>query len=365
MENLSAHGRKPNQKIKPYIVLQYLLKYTDEDNPASAYEIADYLKECGIYAERRSIYRDIEEINKALLMLAEGCSIDEAEEMIEDDEEGDLKTVVYKPRKGFYVRQRRYELADIRLLAECVYAAKFIPQSQADRLSGILCEFVSEQQAEKIKHDAIVIDRVKTLNKGVLTNISLIRDAMSRQLDGEPHIPEKITFGYLTHELGSDIEKLVERRRKYKVSPYHLIINDGNYYLLSFDDQAQEMRTYRVDRMKNISFTNEPRDGAEVFRTLDLDTYTQRVFGMFGGEKKKITLTFINSLLDTAIDRFGTKNAFYAKKDEKHFMVITDVEVSNQFFAWISGFGKRIKIETPEVATEYKEYLNKILSQYK
>jgi len=26
------HGKKPNHKIKPYVVLQYLLKYTDEDN---------------------------------------------------------------------------------------------------------------------------------------------------------------------------------------------------------------------------------------------------------------------------------------------------------------------------------------------
>ncbi|MBR5640639.1 MAG: WYL domain-containing protein [Firmicutes bacterium] len=357
----SLKGRQPNQKIKPYIVLQYLLKYTDEDNPVTAYEIVEYLKDCGIYAERRSIYRDIEEINKALLMLEEGCSIDEAEEMIGDDET--LKTVVYKPRKGFYVQQRHYDLNDIRLLAECVYAAKFIPQGQANRLSDIVCEFVSEQQAEKIKHDAVVVDRVKTLNKSVLNNISLLRDAMSRQLDGEPHTPEKVTFSYLTHEIG-DVEKLVERHRKYKVSPYHLIINDGNYYLLSFDDTSQEMRTYRVDRMKNLSFTNEPREGAEVFKTLDLDTYTQRVFGMFGGEKKKVQLTFTNGLLDTAIDRFGTKNAFYAKKDDRHFIVITDIEISNQFFAWVSGFGRRIKIETPEVAEQYKDYLDKIRSMY-
>ena len=27
------HGKKPNQKIKPYIVLQYLLKNSDENNP--------------------------------------------------------------------------------------------------------------------------------------------------------------------------------------------------------------------------------------------------------------------------------------------------------------------------------------------
>ena len=61
---IAGHGKKPNQKLKPYVVLQYLLKYTDENNVASALTIIEYLKECGIYAERRSIYRDIEDINK-------------------------------------------------------------------------------------------------------------------------------------------------------------------------------------------------------------------------------------------------------------------------------------------------------------
>ena len=32
-----AHGKKANQKMKPYIVLQYLMKHTDENHVASAY----------------------------------------------------------------------------------------------------------------------------------------------------------------------------------------------------------------------------------------------------------------------------------------------------------------------------------------
>ena len=46
----------------------------------------------------------------------------------------------------------------------------------------------------------------------------------------------------------------IERRRgeTYTVSPFQLIINDGNYYLLAYDAQKQGMRTYRVARMKNV-----------------------------------------------------------------------------------------------------------------
>ena len=43
---MAAEGRskKFNQKIKPYVVLQYLLKYTDENNIVTAPEIVDFLE---------------------------------------------------------------------------------------------------------------------------------------------------------------------------------------------------------------------------------------------------------------------------------------------------------------------------------
>ena len=66
------HEKKPNQKIKPYIVLQYLLNNSDENNPQSATNIIDFLNDCDISAERRSIYRDIEEINKVNVRLHRG-----------------------------------------------------------------------------------------------------------------------------------------------------------------------------------------------------------------------------------------------------------------------------------------------------
>ena len=45
----------------------------------SAYDIMGFLEENGIVAERRSVYRDIEEINKANLIIQEDYTIDETE----------------------------------------------------------------------------------------------------------------------------------------------------------------------------------------------------------------------------------------------------------------------------------------------
>lgn len=217
-----GHGKKPNQKLKPYVVLQYLLKYSDENHAASAAEIIGYLEECGIYAERRSIYRDIEDINKVMWMMENDTNIHEAEEALAADNDDVEKIIVYdKSKKGFYVRQRHFDLNDIRLLAECVYSAKFIAEGQAHRLVDVVSEFVSEAQAEKIRHSAFLTDRVKTNNKGVLNSISTINEAMSKMLDGQPHLQQKISFKYLKYSI-ADIGQQVERRKgaKYVVSPY-------------------------------------------------------------------------------------------------------------------------------------------------
>ena len=378
----SGHGKKPNQKLKPYLVQQYLLKNTDEDHVASAYEIVDFLELCGIAAERRSIYRDIEDINKVMWLMEnkvfdnadkedDGIKITTAEDVLAVDEDDVEKAVVYQKhasKKGFYARHRRYDPNDIRLLAECVYSAKFLSQGQADRLADVVCEFVSKYQAEKIRHDAFLTDRVKTSNKAVLNNIGTINDAMSRRLDGEPHDPEKISFQYLKYSI-SDMGQQVERRKgqKYTVSPYKLLINDGNYYLLAFDDYAQNMRTYRVDRMKNVRFTGEPREGADAFAAIDLKSYTKRVFSMFGGKQERVVIRFINPLLDAVVDRFGNDrgSVWYEKLDDTHFTVSTQVEISDQFFGWVLGFGKKAKILEPaSVVDQFAAYLDKIRKMY-
>ena len=89
-----SHGKKNNQKMKPYLVLQYLLKKSDENHQKSAYDIMAYLEECGITAERRSVYRDIDEINKAMLILENDIDIDEAEEILAKDEYDEEKLFV-------------------------------------------------------------------------------------------------------------------------------------------------------------------------------------------------------------------------------------------------------------------------------
>ena len=228
-----------------------------------------------------------------------------------------------------------------------------------------ICESVSEPQADTIKHEAFLVDRIKTNNTQIIRNIMTIDRAMRRN---ENHKPEKISFHYLKYTI-ADVRQQVERRKgeRYIVSPYHLLINEGNYYLLAFDDKSQKMKTYRVDRMKDICLIGEPRAGEEDFKKIDLKNYAQQHFSMFSGKTDCVTIQAITPLLDTMIDRFGNERygAIYSKVDKDHFKINVKVEVSEQFYGWLLGFGKRVKLIAPDnVVEDFKAYLDKIKNMY-
>lgn len=92
----------------------------------------------------------------------------------------------------------------------------------------------------------------------------------------------------------------------YKISPFKLIINDGYYYVLAWNAKKGSSITFRLDRMKNVEILDEPREGNAEFSKINMEAYTQQHFGMFSGEKKRVSLRFTNNLLDTIVDRLGT-----------------------------------------------------------
>ena len=366
-------GKSKHQKMKAFLVLDYLLRKTDEQHHATLLDIVTYLDELHIEAEKSSVKDDIDEINYVLYMLENDTTTDGVDEDIESHEYDESEMVIQCVKNGrekeYYISKRRNEVTedDARILAEVIYSARFLSKKNALRLIKIISGLVNDHAASKIKHDVPLLDRPRTSNANVYSSVSTINEAMRQGTKASPHVPEKITFKYQKYSI-DDIEKTVEQHggATYKVSPYLLLLNDENYYLRAFDDRSQEMRTYRVDRMKNVSLTNgEPRDGEEFFDESEIENFPQRVFGMFMGKRERVTLLFTMNLLDAAIERLGRKGLEYSKIDDNHFVISPEVEVSDHFFAWLCRFGTKVKILSPDsVAADFKKYLEGISAMY-
>lgn len=358
-------GRKEHQRMKHFLVYMYLLKYTDEANAATGEVIADDLKKkWGINAERRSIYKDIRELNIAFIMVDKGCSFAKAEKLLDENEK--LETIKYSHPHGYYVARRPISPKNARLLAECIYNARFIPEEKERQLIKQICTFLSEAHRDKIDNKVFNIDRLATNNADTIKNLDEINKALRKVKINGKNCCRQIQFNYLKYTI-QDLEQPIERKHgeKYIVSPYEVLISEGNYYLIGLNEK-QKLTTYRIDRMKNVGVLNVPREQTEECKNLDKKDYLKRVISMYSGKRQSVEIRFINPLLDTVIDRFGTSaGTTYSKVDENHFLIRTSIEVSDQFFAWICGFGKKAKITYPEsVVTAFKDFLDKIQSIY-
>ena len=173
----------------------------------------------------------------------------------------------------------------------------------------------------------------------------------------------KIQFKYF--------EYTVQKTRRYRkdgafyvVSPFAMTWDDENYYLVAYDSEAGIIKHYRVDKMTDISTTEEVRDGLEAYKALDMAVYAKKVFGMFSGEEENVQLRFENHLVGAVLDRLG-REVFIVADGEEHFTVRANVVVSPQFFAWITGFGSAARIVGPDhVVEQMRQHIKSVADQY-
>ena len=326
-------AKSANQKMKLLYLMRILLEKTDENHTMS---VPDMIKELACYdisAERKSIYDDLE----ALRLF--GLDIEQ----------------VKGRTTGYYVASREFELPELKLLVDSVQSSKFITQKKTLSLIKKIESLASVYDAQLLQRQVYVRNRVKSMNESVYYNVDEISFAITSD--------KQIKFKYYEYDVAKN-RRYRHDGAFYTVSPFALLWDDENYYMLAFDGGAGILKHYRVDKMSEISAFDESRQGKEEFEKVDMSAYSQKVFGMFRGDQTAVRMRFANHLAGAVIDRFG-KDIMLVPEDDEHFTVTAEVAVSGHFFAWIFGFGTECEILSPEnVRQKMRDYTKDVLAQY-
>lgn len=324
--------KSSNQKLKILRLYSILLEMTDELHPMSTNDLIYELQKYGINAERKSIYSDIEEL------IYYGLDIIKS---------GGKKNLSY------YVGERDFELAELKLLVDAVQSSKFISESKSNKLIKKLSKLCSRYDAKALNRYVYVANRPKTINENVLYNIDSLHNALSEH--------KQISFQYLEWNTN---KRLIPRKNgnEYVISPKALIWDDENYYLVGYDNDVLLDKHFRVDKMKNITIldTGVVNVGPEINPAL----YSGKRFGMYNGDTETVSLKCSVDKIGILIDRFG-KDISIRNDNLSYCTVRIDVAVSKQFYGWLSGLGNDFTIVGPPgIRKEYKDYLLSILSNY-
>ncbi|MGE5496200.1 MAG: helix-turn-helix transcriptional regulator [Burkholderiales bacterium] len=308
------------KRAKLLLLLDYFTKYTDEHNPKKMNDILEYLRSNGIEAERKAIYSDINLLR-------------------------DLGYDIVKTSDGgaaYFLGERAMEIAEAEICASAVSAARFITQKKSAQLINKLGSFFSNAQQRTFRERLELVRTLKTKNEEIYYNIDKIVQALSAA--------KKISFFYFEYMPNKTL-RLRKEGRRYFASPYSLMWFEDAYYLVCNIDKYDNLSHFRLDRMTKVEVTGETvrniNEVSEYKNYIDFDEYHRSVFSMFGGEMRTVRIRFRDELATAVYDRFGLDVSVSNIKDG-WFTVSVNVRVSPGFLSWLTIFGDKAEVLSPE-----------------
>lgn len=328
-----GQNHSSRQKRKLLYLYKIFSEQTDSEHGLTVGEIIEKLEELGIHAERKAIYSDIETLCEFGLPI----------------EKHKGKRTIY------YVDSHLFETVELELLADAILSSKIFTPRKSRGLIEKLSTLTSWQRGRRLLRKVQLGKRSHGWNEYIYYSIDQIHRAMENNA--------KINFYYFNYDLSK--RRIYRRNRKmYVASPYGLVWDEDKYYLVSYSAKYKHFIHFRVDRMSEVGVAEEKRDPLPPGVDFDEREYLKHMFGMFRGQKEEVTLLFENHMVQAAIERFGEKIEI-RRYDREHFVISTEIEISNPFFAWVARYGTCIKILAPaHVMKQYVTYLQDIYSMY-
>ena len=327
--------RDGSKKLLPVYILEVLKKHTDSDHILTRQDIADRVKkDYGMYCDVRTITRNI-----SLL-----C---DADYPISRSEEN---------RKGFYLYQREFEESEIRLLMDAVLASKHIAQNQSNELIDKLSSLSTIHFKKKSRNIINTEYESGNYNQSLFYNIEKIIEATESK--------KQISLMYNAF----DIKKELKPRYKENciVNPYHMLMNNGRYYLMANFPQYNNMAFLRMDYITDVEETDKDVrplteiDGYE--NGIDLSKLRTNYPYMFSGENVKAKFKTDDKMVGDFIDWFGDKISISECDDG---IIVRLTANRNAIIYWSLQYGGRVELIEPiDLRKEIKRNLEEILSKY-
>ena len=317
------------QKIKLLKIWEILNRKTDEQHPITTQELIAELNILGITADRRTIYTDIDSLQEF------GYEI--------QNKRRNHDMVYWLPK-------RQFDLPEIKIIMDCIYSSKFVTASKTEELIDKLADLGGSGRGDLLKRNAVHFNAVKHSNESIYE----IVDVLERAIESK----KKVSFNYFL--LNQSGERLYKHNNKlYVEEPLAMVCNDGNYYLLCYHSEEEyenHIKTFRVDRIDNISLLEEEisKEGKTALRKAK--QYPLQAFKMYGGPLRRVTLKFDESLIGVIYNKFGEKTVI--KKSGDKFTASVQVQISPTFWGWIMQFPTTMKIKSPEdLKEQYRDWV--------
>ena len=311
------------------LVLNYLMKQSDEDHMVTIKDINSFLAEYYLDADRETVADCISELQEA------GYDIQ----------------CVRSTQNRYYIHNRPFSVAEVKLLVDAVQSSRFITEEQSREIIEKLAALVGAHKGKILTRQLYIGSRAKTDNQNVSEYVEKIHTAITTN--------KKIIFKYFDYN--AEKEKVLKRSGKsYYLSPFTLIWNNDMYYVVGGGDYNNSVLKFRLDRMDGLEISE--MDRIEPPAEYNIADFFEKEFSMMGGNPCTVKLLCKNALMGSIVDKFG-EDVITEVVDDDRFVVTADVSLSGLFYGWVFASKGAMKIIEPESAVqEFKEIIDVFIS---
>lgn len=249
------------------------------------------------------------------------------------------------PRTSIATWSVNSEIAELKTMIDAIASSKFIPEEKSDALIKKVTALAGIYKAWDLKRNVVVDGRGKLENKQIFYIIDTINEAINQH--------KKIRFRKIEYNVKKE-RVLHHGGEKYTFSPYSLVWDGDNYYVVGYSDKYENIGSHRVDRIaEQPEILDEPVVPPKA--GFSVEKYVKTTFRMYNAPRKEVELLCDNGVMDAIIDQFGPDVHTYAG-DLQNFRVIEEVAVGKVFFNWIFGFEGKVRIKAPaDVKEQYRQ----------
>jgi len=292
-----------------------LLTLLEADGNLRAKDLAE---KCEV--SKRQIYRDIEALRLAKVPIYSKNG--------------------YKIMPGFFLPPLSFSLSEalaIFLGCESVFKQKGVPYYQA-----------SEAAMNKIL--ALLPDNIKDtvlkLKKSVLYDTIPFVDYTScreifASLEEARQSRKRIKISYYTMERHEMTKRVID--------PYGLIYKKNTWYLVAYCHWRNEIKMFRVDRIKELEKTAQ---SFEIPKDFSLGEYMGDAWQVVRGKSQLVKLCFSPSVAERILEnKWHNTQILELLKDGS---VVMKIRVSglSEILSWVLGFGKDVEVLEPKELKE-------------
>ena len=313
-------AKRSNQKLKLLYLSKIFLEKTDEEHKLTLAQILIELERYGIYAERKSIYDDMEALRVFGLNV---CSSRD-------------RCVRY------YISQSAVDIADVKIIYDLLLTSSMFNEMRVNEL------------VKKFSQNAATLGEVKKISGELALQEGAYKEAEYKNLLSICKAisnDKKIKFKYF--EWNSHKQRmLMFNGELITVDPIAAKYENGKYVMYAVNSATKNAETFIVDRMVNTAVLNRGRELPDA----GADIVNEDI-------RENLRLRCDNSLAGDLFDKFGIGVTILANRDD-YFEVAFKTKTDDDFYSWIFSQQGKVKILSPDSAQKkYKEMLEENLKK--